>query len=386
MIDLSPMKASTWMPDAASCDGAARVWRLGEFDRATPGRWPGDHARRQRLDHRHRRPDARRRHRLAQRQARPGLRQRAVASRSSPPTRSCARPAPPSMRICTGPSAAVARTSAWSRHSSIGCIRSVRCSPAPWSRRGARPADVGVLRRAGADAAPTSSASTPGSAAPRTARRCSASRVAWLGDLDTGERVLKPLRSLEQPIADGIAAHALRRPAVRRRRRVPVRAGATTGRAAFYDDSGPRRSTCCCTSSRHVSLGLQQDRAPADARGGSRGCRRRQRPSHDRHDHRCRCSAQWEHAADDETNIRLDARIPRADGAAPGACGVRERPRRRRGRPRAGGVRRQLRASQPRSRRGMARKLLPGRTEQSTRHVLIAAQTLEPRFCPRPHA
>lgn len=127
--------------------------------------------------------------------------------------------------------------------------------------------------------------------------------AAWVGDLETGERVLKPLRLLEQPIADGIGPMSY----------VDLQRGGDggfpTGRRHYWKGGFLRRlgseaidvllhfaATC---PSAFTQIGLQQMHgaaarvAPADTAFAHR---------HDQWD--CLMLSQWDHAADDEKNIR----------------------------------------------------------------------------------
>lgn len=127
--------------------------------------------------------------------------------------------------------------------------------------------------------------------------------VAWIGPLDTGERLLKPLRSLDSPVADGIAPMTY----------VDLQRGGDDafprGRRHYWKASFLRRlepgaiatlaefaATC---PSPDTQIGLQQMHGQA-ARVGPTETAFAHR--HDQWD--CLLLAQWEDPADDERNIR----------------------------------------------------------------------------------
>lgn len=128
-------------------------------------------------------------------------------------------------------------------------------------------------------------------------------RVGWCGDLDTGERTLKPLRSFETAMSDGIAPMRL----------LDLQSGGDAafprGRRHYWKAAFLRRldgpvidvlldfaATC---PSPYTQLGLQQMHGAA-ARVAPKETAFAHR--HDQWD--CLLLSQWDHVADDERNIR----------------------------------------------------------------------------------
>jgi len=127
--------------------------------------------------------------------------------------------------------------------------------------------------------------------------------VAWIGDLDAGERLLKPLRALEHPLADGIGPMTY----------VDLQRGGDGGfpngrrhywKGGFLHRLGPAAidvlmhfaATC---PSVYTQIGLQQ----------MHGAAARVAPTETAFAHRydqwdCLLLSQWDRAADDEKNIR----------------------------------------------------------------------------------
>jgi FAD/FMN-containing dehydrogenase len=127
--------------------------------------------------------------------------------------------------------------------------------------------------------------------------------VAWLGDLDAGERLLKPLRALEHPIADAIAAMSY----------VDLQRGGDgmfpTGRRHYWKGGFLRRLDpaaievlvhyAATRPSPQTPIALQQMHGAA-ARVGPAETAFAHR--HDQWD--CVILSQWDSAADDARNIR----------------------------------------------------------------------------------
>jgi FAD/FMN-containing dehydrogenase len=127
--------------------------------------------------------------------------------------------------------------------------------------------------------------------------------VAWTGDLDAGDRLLKPLRSLEHPLADGIVPMSY----------VDLQSsgdgGFPTGRRHYWKGGFLRRlgreaidvmvHFATTRSSPHTLIGLQQMHGAA-ARVSPTATAFAHR--HDQWD--CLMLSQWNGAADDEMNIR----------------------------------------------------------------------------------
>lgn len=128
-------------------------------------------------------------------------------------------------------------------------------------------------------------------------------KVAWIGPLDVGERLLKPLRSLDSPIADGIAPMSF----------VDLQRGGDgafpRGRRHYWKASFLRRLeqgaidvlvefTATCPSP-YTQVGLQQMHGQA-ARVSPTETAFAHR--HDQWD--CLILTQWDDSADDERNIR----------------------------------------------------------------------------------
>jgi hypothetical protein len=127
--------------------------------------------------------------------------------------------------------------------------------------------------------------------------------VAWLGDLDAGARVLKPLRTFDHPLADGIAPM----------RYVDLQSsedgGFPNGRRQYWKGGFLRRlgpdaidvllHFAATRPSPHTPIGLQQ----------MHGAAARVAPEDTAFAHRhvqwdCLLLSQWDEAADDEKNIR----------------------------------------------------------------------------------
>jgi hypothetical protein len=127
--------------------------------------------------------------------------------------------------------------------------------------------------------------------------------VAWIGDLETGERVLKPLRTFERPLADAIAPMSY----------VDLQSGGDgafpTGRRQYWKGGFLRRlgpeaidvlmHFAATRPSPHTPIGLQQ----------MHGAAARVAPTETAFAHRqdqwdCLILSQWDHAEDDDTNIR----------------------------------------------------------------------------------
>ena len=127
--------------------------------------------------------------------------------------------------------------------------------------------------------------------------------VAWLGDLDTGERLLKPLRSCEPVLVDGIARMSY----------VDLQSGGDAGfpngrrqywKGGFLRRLGPDAIDvlvhfAATRPSPHTQIGLQQMHgAAARVKATETSFAHR----HDQWD--CLILSQWDGAADDEKNIR----------------------------------------------------------------------------------
>jgi FAD/FMN-containing dehydrogenase len=127
--------------------------------------------------------------------------------------------------------------------------------------------------------------------------------VAWIGDLEGGERMLKPLRALERPVADGVAVMSY----------VDLQRGGDgtfpTGRRQYWKGGFLRRlgsdaidvlvHYAAMRPSPHTPIALQQMHGAA-ARVGATATSFAHR--HDQWD--CVILSQWDHAADDEKNIQ----------------------------------------------------------------------------------